>query len=290
MWPYSRGRVTRRGRQSVMAAVAVVAWLLPSGSTAGEPAAASDSPGIQDNSFLVEEAYNQERGVVQHIQQFERLRSGEWTYAFTQEWPVAGETHQLSFTAPFARAQSQSGWKEGIGDVALHYRYQLAGDGESRIAVAPRLTLLLPTGNERKALGAGGTGVQVSLPVSTVLLPRLVAHWNAGLTWVRSARNEAGDRAPTRGWNLGQSFVWLMRPNVNLLVETVWTTTETVVSPGRTSRSRSFLLSPGVRWAWNRPGGLQIVPGVAVPLGIGPSRGERSILLYLSFEHPFQTR
>jgi hypothetical protein len=33
---------------------------------------------------------------------------------------------------------------------------------------------------------------------------------------------------------------------------------------------------------------MQIVPGIAVPLGIGPSDGERSIFLYLSIEHPFR--
>jgi hypothetical protein len=36
--------------------------------------------------------------------------------------------------------------------------------------------------------------------------------------------------------------------------------------------------------------GLQIAPGVAVPIGVGPSRGERSLFVYLSFEHPFRGR
>lgn len=45
---------------------------------------------IQDNSFLIEEAYNQEPGVVQHIQLFQYLKkSKEWLYTFTQEWPVS---------------------------------------------------------------------------------------------------------------------------------------------------------------------------------------------------------
>lgn len=44
---------------------------------------------IQDNSFLVEEAYNQEPGVVQHISTFTRFQeSKDWIYTFTQEWPV----------------------------------------------------------------------------------------------------------------------------------------------------------------------------------------------------------
>ena len=55
-------------------------------------------PEIQDNSFLIEEAYNQEFGVVQHISTFIRLwNSGDWVYSFTQEWPMPGDPrHQLS--------------------------------------------------------------------------------------------------------------------------------------------------------------------------------------------------
>jgi len=50
---------------------------------------ASQSPRIEDNSFLIEEAYNQERGVVQHISAWERsLGSSAWGFAFTQEWPL----------------------------------------------------------------------------------------------------------------------------------------------------------------------------------------------------------
>ncbi|MEP6802346.1 MAG: transporter [Acidobacteriota bacterium] len=278
-------RTSRRKR--LLAAAAIVGWAVPVVFQAQDSRSPEPS-GIQDNSFLVEEAYNQEPGVVQHIQMFERTRNGSWVYSFTQEWPVPGQNHQLSFIAPLVRALSSSGWNEGPGDVAINYRYQLLGDGEARVAVSPRLTVLLPTGSERHGLGAGGTSLQLSLPVSTVLFPWLVAHWNAGLTYVHSARNEEGQSAPTRTWNFGQSFVWLTRSDLNFLVETVWTRAETVASPGRTSRSRAFLVSPGIRWAWNRPEGVQIVPGIAFPLGVGPSRGERSVLLYFSVEHPFQ--
>lgn len=58
---------------------------------------AEESKKIQDNSFLLEEAYNQEAEVVQHIQSFMYMkRSKDWVYTFTQEWPVPDETHQLS--------------------------------------------------------------------------------------------------------------------------------------------------------------------------------------------------
>ena len=54
---------------------------------------------IADNSFLIEEAYNQEAGVVQHINTFVRPDGGgAWAYSFTQEWPLRGMRNQLSYT------------------------------------------------------------------------------------------------------------------------------------------------------------------------------------------------
>ncbi|MGZ8391565.1 MAG: hypothetical protein ACXWWK_01855, partial [Gemmatimonadales bacterium] len=54
---------------------------------------------IQDNSFLIEEAYNQESGVVQHISTFALAADGDaWGYGFTQEWPLGGIRHQFSYT------------------------------------------------------------------------------------------------------------------------------------------------------------------------------------------------
>ena len=54
---------------------------------------------IQDNSFLIEEAYNQEAGVVQHISAFSRAEGGAWLYTFTQEWPLGGIDHQRPLLA-----------------------------------------------------------------------------------------------------------------------------------------------------------------------------------------------
>ena len=58
--------------------------------------------------------------------------------------------------------------------------------------------------------------------------------------------------------------------------------------PGERAGSDSFFLSPGVRFAIDLPSGLQIVPGIAVPLGVGPSDGERGVFLYLSLEHAYR--
>ena len=80
------------------------AWLLvhllPLGALiASEPLA----KGIQDNSFFIEEAYNQEPGVVQHIFNLAidfTNGSREIAPSFTQEWPVFSQTHQFSYTIP----------------------------------------------------------------------------------------------------------------------------------------------------------------------------------------------
>jgi len=241
---------------------------------------------IEDNSFLIEEAYNQEAGVVQHISTFTLQRATRaWVYAFTQEWPLLSQRHQLSYTVPFISAGRGTG--SGFGDVALNYRYQLSDGTRSGIAVAPRFSLLLATGDERRGRGAGGTGLQVNLPISAELSPRLMAHWNAGATYTPSARNDIGDEASTRTYNLGGSLIWLAAPAFNVMLESVWARSEEVIGPGERFAYRVFYISPGVRGAIDFASGLQIVPGIAVPIGIGPSKGDRQVFFYLSFEHPF---
>jgi len=219
-----------------------LATCLPVAAVAQEPVPIS----IQDNSFLIEEAYNQERGVVQHISTLLRSR-GSWSYSLTQEWPLSGQRHQLSFTVPIER---------GVGDVAINYRHQLTGlGGGGRLAFAPRLSLLLPTAD------GGSLGLQVNLPVSAMLTRGVVSHWNAGATLMRVDETV---------YNGGASVIWLARPAVNFMLEVVWT---------GSARSGEVIVNPGVRWAHNL-GSLQIVPGISFPDG-------RDVFLYLSFEHPF---
>jgi len=257
------------------------------GQQAAPPTAA---PGIQDNSFLVEEAYNQNFGVVQHISSFTRFfDSKDWNYTFTQEWPAPGnERHQLSYTLVALHAGAFPGSGVGIGDVFLNYRYQLVGSGETRVAFSPRLSLIFPTGDSIVGRGSGSFGLQTNFPLSVVLGRKLVSHWNAGATFFPHAQDASGDRAATAGYNFGQSFIWLTNARFNVMLETVFARSQTVVSSNHTEWTSSLFLSPGIRWAYNFKNGLQIVPGIGVPLGVGPSAGERAIFLYLSFEHPFR--
>jgi hypothetical protein len=250
------------------------------------PLAAQTPAPIADNSFLIEEAYNQEAGVVQHISTFARAESGDaWNYSFTQEWPLGGMRHQLSYTIPLAHADDTG---TGLGDVALNYRYQLVGAEEGVFHLAPRLSLLVPTGNEDDGRGAGALGFQGNLPASYVVGPALATHWNAGMTVIPSANGPLGASATTVGFNLGGSAIWRVRRSVNLMLEAVWFSSETPVGGNETAREESAFLNPGVRCAFDFDSGLQIVPGLAYTIGIGPSSGDDSLFLYLSFEHAFK--
>jgi len=240
---------------------------------------------IADNSFLIEEAYNQEPGVVQHISTFARPDgSGAWAYSFTQEWPFRGRAHQVSYSLPIL----SEGGSTGLGDIALNYRYQLVAAGDPGLHVAPRLTLLLPTGSARRGRGAGGLGVQTNLPVSVRPRPWLALHGNAGLTWTPRARNAAGESAGTVGVNLGGSAVWLFRPRLNGLLELLWVSSPEVSGPGRQEHQSVWLLNPGLRFAFDFSSGLQIVPGLAYTVALSEAAEPDGLFLYLSFEHPFR--
>lgn len=240
---------------------------------------------IQDNSFLIEEAYNQEAGVVQHINTFARSSAGDWGYSFTQEWPLGGIRHQLSYTVPVEHA---GGTGTGLGDIALNYRHQLIGNPEARTVFAPRLTVLLPTGNEEQERGAGALGIQANLPLTLIPSPAWATHWNAGLTVVPSARGASGATATILSKNLGASVVWLVRPAFNFLVEMLWLSEGLVVGSGSTRAIDALFLSPGIRMAFDAPGDLQIVPGLAYSIGLTEESDEDAVFLYLSLEHPFK--
>ena len=77
---------------------------------------------IEDNSFLIEEAYNQAPGVVQHI--FQSVyssgpRQRGWAFAFTQEWPIGGQDHQFSYTVPGWIEVSRTATRESRGTISF---------------------------------------------------------------------------------------------------------------------------------------------------------------------------
>src|SRR3569833_1952080 len=230
----------------------ILAFLITAAVSFAQTPSPSEPKAIQDNSFLVEEAYNQEDGVIQHINSFQgAVGTGTWVYSETDEWPLRTQKHQLSLTTQSAHSGDFPGSGAGWGDTIINYRYQAIGSGETRVAFSPRLSLVAPTGNSTLGRGVGAYAMQTNLPLSVVVSRKFVTHWNAGATWAPHAKDALGDRAGSVGVNLGQSMIWLARPTFNVMLETVWNSNETVVAKGKTDRASSIFLNPGVRGAFN---------------------------------------
>ena len=269
----------RRPRQAIKWCTAILLLVTCHWSLITLNAAEPTASGIQDNSFLVEEAYNQEPGVVQHIINvpvFFSRGEKEITPTFTQEWPVFSQTHQLSYTLPYVFTDIDN----GFADVRLNYRLQALNETESCPALAPRLTLVLPTGDSD--FGLGHTGFETNLPFSKIVSDRWTVHFNAGM----SIFPDMHDR-DLINYTLGASAIYAVSRDFNLMLEAIAGWNEDVDPAGATSRETVALISPGARYAINLPGDLQIVSGAAIPIGVTSDSPDWGMFFYLSFEHPF---
>ncbi|HEX4953721.1 MAG TPA: transporter [Thermoanaerobaculia bacterium] len=238
---------------------------------------------IEDNSFLIEEATNQGPRVVQHITTLFRpdLDDNDLGITFTQEWPLGSQRHQLSYTLPYFRGDGS-----GLGDIVLNYRYQLPIRRE-HLAVAPRLSLILPTGDEDEGLGEGSAGLEVNLPLSWRLAPQWAFHANVGASHFPSVEGaRLGDEQDLTSPFAGISVIWLARSNLNFLVEAIVRRSEEIAASGGTTRTTERIFSPGLRFAIDR-GDLQIVPGLAFPVTSAGGRENVGVFLYFSLEHPY---
>lgn len=286
-----------RAASKVLVQVLQMLWLIGVAAHAAQaqtpppPAAPAVVPfAITDNSFLVEEAFNQEAGIFQNIFGIARGSDG-WAANFTQEWPVVSQAHQFSYTVPF----SSEGGVRGLGDVLLNYRYQLMTEGPGRPAFSPRFSLVLPSGDEDEGLGFGVVGYQVNLPFSKQA-GDLYLHWNGGFTVLPGVDAVRGfqtllpvenDRVTLFSPFLAASTILRVRPMLHAMLESVLTFDDGVAGPGITHRHRSFVVSPGLRGGWN-VGDAQLVVGAAIP--ITRTQGDTSVAAfgYFSYELPFR--
>ncbi len=215
--------------------------------TAGEPLE------IEDHNFMLEGGWNRDGTVLQYNTFFFR---DAFAIELAQEWAARSGKHQLGYTLPiFSDARA------GLGDAMLHYRYQLLGGKDSRIALAPRVSVILPTRSAR--FGERSSGLQVSFPLSAAITDRLELHTNAGATWYRDRRE--------RELNLAQSVAFSVTDHLALAADAAYT---------RCGRAHLFIVRPGVQFSFDGPGGVGIAPGIAFPTDGG-------VLVYVALEHPF---
>lgn len=294
----------------------------------GKPAAKKEPEHIRDNAFLVEEAFNQDPGVVQHIFNWINFwdrtsegRTRDFVFAYTMELPLGSQTHQFSFTTQFltafAKPNDGPAVQQGdIGDTFLNYRYQLLADDDF-LWCAPRFSLILPTGDERFGLGTGQLGYQFNLPVSRYG-DLFDFHFNAGLTYVPNVsafltvaedapgrelpadiepspgstnQPTGGGRSPRHdlhGYNLGASVFWKPRTNLNFFVEALALWNEEIDDVGLRDRVTQVFVNPGVRYAICQFEEVEWVIGVSVPVGLTPDTPDIGVFAYMSVEHAFR--
>ena len=291
----------RRVTSAFLTSAAILALAVSTSKADGD-----EPKNIKDNSFLIEEAYNQEKGVAQHI--FNWVPSWdhdggdhrEFSFLYTIELPMGGETNQFSFTPmnfehfvddPDGGPRDEQG---GWGDTFVNYRYQLVFEDENgwQPAVAPRFSLILPTGDENRGLGVGVLGYQFNLPISKEL-ERFAFHFNAGTTLFPNASVDlagGGDSSgrDLHGYNVGGSAIWLASYDVNFLLEFVTYWQQELDDVGRVDNTTTILLDPGVRAALYTSDEIQWVVGLGTPIGLSQDAPDISLFIYMSIEHKFR--
>ena len=236
--------------------------------------------GIKENSFLIEEAYNQEPGEIQHVVTLQR-RYRDWFFGFSQEWALGSRTHQLGYSVPYSWLRSDGQGAKGIGDAEITYRYQAWLESATSPAFAPALSLILPTGNRNKGLGDGSVGVEVKLTFSKIVSDRVTLHANAGMTRLFNVQSHS----PT-SFMVGGSGIYAVTRDFNFLVEGVAEWNESVNDALVLERETTFTLNPGFRKAINFPGDKQLVLGFATPITFSRDKPtDYGLFFYLSFEH-----
>jgi hypothetical protein len=244
---------------------------------------------IEDNSYFIEEAYNQEDRVVQHISNaiYNLGPTKDFMYTFTQEWPIVSQKHQLSYMIGYSWLNSNE--VNGIPDFMINYRYQLTGH-DAFITLAPRFSVILPTGKEEEGLGNGVWGFQFNLPMSKRLSNAFAFHANTGITVFPGVKSVdllgVENKNTNLNINLGASLIWLPTKNFNIMLEGLHNIARVADLENNMVTENQTILSPGMRFAID-VNNLQIVPGLAVPITFQDGDSDTGLFFYLSFEHPF---
>jgi hypothetical protein len=256
---------------------------------------------IRDNAFLVEEAANQEAGVVQNIftwtHTWDRIPGGrtrDFLFTHTMELPLWSQTHQFSFTSQFLGAFEKPDFgpaanQGGVGDTVLSYRYQLLADDDFLWA-APRASLIIPTGDERFGLGTGELGYQFNLPISRYG-ECFDFHFNAGLTHVPDVSVPlaigVSPGQDLTGYNLGGSVFWKPETYLHFFVETLALWNDEIDEFGVEDNTTQVFINPGLRYAVCQLEACEWVLGVSVPVGLTSDSPDIGVFAYMSIEHDF---
>lgn len=247
-----------------------------------------DFDGIDDNSFLMDEGYTQDPGTVQNILYGIAYPTNpkDIYLNLSQEWGIS-ERHQAGFTLPITIYQNTG---DGVGDLFLDYRFQLL-KRSAWVAIAPRFSLILPTGSPSKNLGYGTVGLQMNWAFSRLWNKHIVTHLNIGGTLLPYAKQylSSGDseRNFLGGFNAGASAAWMLNKHFNMVLEFVGNMGSEIANSRNTNVYGQYILNPGMSTSIDI-GSVEIVPGLSAPLSWNRGDFQPGIFFYLSVQNPFR--
>lgn len=243
-------------------------------------AALSSQAQIADNSFLVEEAYNQEPGVVQFINVYTKPDEGsDWTYTFINEIPMGSEKHQFSYEIPYSNLDASD--EQGVEDIKFNYRQEFVRT--DTLVTTGRVSLQAGTGDYKKGFGKSAMGYEASLITSVNITDKWVQHWNLGAGITPDAKDTAGNKADNGKYFWAVSNVYLFSNNLNFMLEFAGSEEQETTGAKQAVWGSSTVISPSIRYAYD-VGVWQFVPGLAYPMGVTTNPGDNELLVYLSIE------
>ena len=145
---------------------------------------------------------------------------------------------------------------------------------------------MLPTGDSDKGSGTGVMGYEFNLPFSKIVSDRWTLHFNAGM----SVFPKAHDNRHLTNYNVGASAIYAVSRNFNLMLETLAGWNEDIAEgvfafEETVERSTNAIVSPGARHAFNLPNDVQLVIGMAPPIGLTSDSPRLGIGDYSSTAH-----
>jgi len=174
-------------------------------------------------------------------------------------------------------------------DMRLNYRLQAFIEDKYTPAFAPRLSLVLPTGDQAKGFGVGVVGYEFNLPFSKIVSDRWTLHFNGGMSVFPNAHQSRH----LTNYNVGASAIYAVSRDFNLMLETVAGWNEDIAEGAfafeetTVERTTTAIISPGARYAFNLPNDAQLLVGAALPIGLTSDSPDLGVFFYCSFEHPF---
>ena len=239
---------------------------------------------VVDNSFLLEEAYQQPSGTYQFIQTYQTAfkKGSGYDYGFALEAPITDLVHQFSFSGTRSRSEDVS--HGSMSDITINYRYQPYNrDGK---LVTERFGLILPTGRVDQGSGRGVLGFEFMQAATIIFSERWANHWNLGVSlFPRAKFSDTQKRTTLTEVKAGTSWVYFLQDDINLMMELFLETEQTLNEDNEQETEMSVTLSPGIRFGksydWKE---MEVVPGFGFPVQFAESNTDVGMILYLSFE------